>query len=243
MAMKRPVVRPPAALLVLFPALVISGCRFVERYTSGTLEDQLVEAAVARWATVGQPFFDGTPAGRDTVASVSPTGARAWEVAVLPLSGGAPVVWSFEVTRTEVYTAIPGDAFVRWLSDRARELGMRTFLPPDVADALRRGDILAAGDLEIRDGAADRSGRNTEERVAYLTPGAQGERAAWSIQSVSRSANVLLMALKTVVEDMVYRDDRVLTCMGSGTPRGIARSVQLECVGKVLTREFTAKPR
>ena len=100
------------------------------------------------------------------------------------------------------YSLLDGMCRIPQLVGRARELGMRTFLPPEVADALRRGDILAVGDLEIRYGTADRSGRNTEERVAYLTPGAQGERAAWSIQSVSRSANVLLMALKTVVEDM-----------------------------------------
>ncbi|HSG49321.1 MAG TPA: hypothetical protein VLA43_15980, partial [Longimicrobiales bacterium] len=162
--MKRLVAGTSAVPLVPLLVLLISGCELVDRYMSATPEDSLVEAAVARWATPGKTFFDGA-SGSDTVAAVSPTGARAWEVAVLPLSGGAPEVWSFEVTRAEVYPTMPGDAFARWLGDRARELGMQTFLPPEVSDALRRGDILAVGDLEVRYGPAARSGRNTEERV------------------------------------------------------------------------------
>lgn len=239
--MKRLAVRPSAMLLVVLPALALSGCDFVDRFLAAAPEERLVDAAVARWAAPGRPFLDGA-SGRDTVASVSPTGARAWEVAVMPLSGGAPVVWSFEVTRAEVYVTMPGDAFARWLGDRARELGMRTFLPAEVADALRRGDILAVGDVEVRYGTADRSGRNTEERVAYLAPGSQGGPPTWSIQPVSRSGNVLLLALKTVVEDLVYRDDRVISCMGSGTPRSIPRAVQLECVGKAWSQEFAEDP-
>ena len=238
--MKRLSARCSLVLLTPLLGILLSACDFLERYTSGTPEDQLVDAAVGRWATLGRPFFDGA-SGRDTVASVSATGARAWEVAVVPPSGGAPVVWSFEVTRTEVYPVMAGDAFARWLADRARELGMSTFLPAEISEALRQGQIHAVGDVEVRYGLADRTGRNTEERVAFMTPGSAGEGPAWAIQPVSRSANVLLLALKTVVEDMVYRDDRVLSCMGSGTPRGVARSVQLECVGEVWAQEFPAE--
>jgi hypothetical protein len=235
--MKRLCARPSHVLLIPLIALLASGCDLVDRYVSGTPEDRLVDAAVERWASPGSPFFDGA-SGRDTVASVNPTGARAWEVGVLPPSGGVPVVWSFEVVRAEVYAVMPGEAFARWLGERARELGMRTFLPPEVAQALRDGDIRAVGDLEVRYGTADRTGRNTEVRVAYLAPGEAGARPRWRIQPVSRSSNVLLEALQTVVEDMVYRDDRVLSCMGSGTPRGIARAIQLACVGEVWQQEF-----
>ncbi|HKJ01989.1 MAG TPA: hypothetical protein VJ997_06025 [Longimicrobiales bacterium] len=234
--MRHPV-RPYAFLLTPLVALLVSGCSLPDRLLWGSQEERLVDAAVDRWATPGATFLEGV-SGRDTVASVSPIGARAWEVAVLPLSGGAPVVWSFEVTRADVYATVPGDAFVRWLGDHATELGTRTFLPADVADAVRRGDILAVGELQVRYGTVDGSGRTTEERVAYLEPGANGGKATWTIQPVSRSTTVLLQALRTVVGDMVHTDERVLNCMGSPTPRGVPRSIQLECAAKVWTQDF-----
>ena len=220
-----------------FLTMTVAGCDLVERYMAGTPEDQVAEAVVEQWAAPGAPFLEGV-SGRDTVASVSPTGARAWEVAVIPPSGGAPVVWSLEVVRVEVYPTVTGPAFGRYLGDRARELGMRTFLPPEVLSAMAGGDIRGVSDLEVRYGLADRSGRNTEHRVAYLVPGAGGASPTWRIQPVSRSANVLLETLELVTGDMVYRDDRVLSCMGSGSPAGIARTVQLACVGKVWAEEF-----
>ena len=198
-----------------------------------------MEAVLAAWASPGKPFLGGKT-GPDTVAQVTPTGAHAWQVAVIPGSGGAPVVWSFEVTRSEVYRTFPGDAFTRSLWESARSLGMRTFLPTEVTDALRRGDVLAVGDVEVRYGSADRSGRNTESRVVFLTPSSPGPGTSWVLQPASRSAAVLLQALQLVTDDMVQRDDRVLSCMGSGTPKRIPRSVQLECVGKAWAREFEA---
>jgi len=234
----RPARAPLAALAALVAAL--SGCDFVGRYLAGTPEDQLVQAALARWAAPGVPFLDGA-SGRDTVASVSPTGARSWEVAVVPPGGGSPVVWALEVTRVEAYAVFPGEAFGRFLSDRARELGMRTFLPPEILSGMASGAIQGVGDLEVRYGPAQRSGRNSVTRVAYLVSGADGGEPAWRIQDESRSANVLLQSLQTVVEDMIRRDDRVLSCMGSGTPGSVPRSEQLACARKVWTQEFGAE--
>ncbi|GMV04410.1 MAG: hypothetical protein AMXMBFR53_06910 [Gemmatimonadota bacterium] len=228
--------RPNLAALAVVAAL-LAGCDFVGRYLAGTPEDQLAQAALERWASPGTPFLDGA-SGRDTVASVSPTGARSWEVAVVPPEGGAPVVWALEVTRVETYAVFPGEAFGRFLSDRARELGMRTFLPTEVLSRMASGAVLGVGDLEVRYGPAQRGGRNEMARVAYLTPGGDGGETAWRIQDASRSANVLLQALQTVVEDMIRRDDRVLACMGSGTPASVPRAEQLACVRKVWTQEF-----
>lgn len=216
---------------------ILGACDFIARYTGSSKEDQLVQEALARWTAPGAPFLEGA-SGRDTVASVSPTGARSWEVAVVPPSGGTPVVWALEVTRTEVYPTFPGDSFARWLGNQARSLGMSTFLPADITGALQRGQIEAVGDLQVRYGAADRSGRNTLERVAYFGPDDQSAESAWRIQPESRSSAVLLRALKTVWDDMARADDRVLTCMGSADPSSVARSIQLECVAKVLDEEF-----
>ena len=147
-------------------------------------------------------------------------------------------MWALEVARVETYPTFPGPAFSRFLSEQARELGMRTFLPPEVMDQVSSGAILGVGEIEMRFGRAERSGRNTELRVAYLTPGGERSNPAWRIQGVSRSANVLLQALRTVTDDLLRRDDRVLSCMGSPSPVGVSRAVQLACIRKVWTAEF-----
>lgn len=227
-----------ASLAVL--ATGLTGCDLVGRYLAGAPEDQLVEAALEQWASPGAPFLDGV-SGRDTVASVSPTGARAWEVAVIPLGGGSPVVWSLEVTRAETYPVFPGEDFVRFLEGRARELGMRTFIPGEVRSAVTAGRILGVGDLEVRYGLSIRSGRNTDEHVAFLIP-TEGGDPIWRIQGESRSSQVLLNALTLVAGDMINRDDRVLSCMGSGTASGVPRAEQLACIRDVWTQEFGASP-
>lgn len=218
-------------------AVLLAGCDFVARYRAGTPEHQLVQAMLAQWAPLGGFFMEGA-AGRDTVAAVTATGERSWEVAVMPRAGGSPTVWALEVVRVETYPVFPGPAFSSFLSGRARELGMRTFLPPDVMDPVGAGEILGVGEIEVRYGRAERSGRNTELRVAYLTPGADGAPPTWRILGASRSANVLLQALRTVTDDMLNRDDRVLSCMGSPGPGGVSRAVQLACIRKVWTAEF-----
>lgn len=229
----------PSAGMVALAVLLSSGCDFVARYRAGPPEHQLVQAMLAHWAPPGGLFLEGA-AGLDTIAAVTATGERSWEVALMPRAGGGPTVWALEVARVETYPTFPGDAFASFLAARARELGMRTFLPPEVMEAVRSGAILGVGDLEVRYGRAERSGRNTETRVAYLGPHAAGEPPSWRIQSVSRPANVLLQALRTVTDDMLLRDDRVLSCMGSPGPTGVSRTVQLACVRKAWTAEFDA---
>lgn len=228
----------PIARVALILAVVTTApsCDLVRRYVSESPADRLVEAALAEWAAPGGRFLEGV-AGQDTVASVSPTGARSWEVAVIPPSGGVPVVWSLEIPLVEVYPTFPGEAFASWLQERARALGMRTFLPPEVAADLRSGAISAVGNMEIRYGPADRSGRNTQRRTAYLAPTSTG-RLEWRIRPESRSVQVLTEALDLVAEDMLHRDERVLTCMGSASPTNVPRHVQLACLGEVLEQQF-----
>lgn len=230
---RRTVFAAGSALLAVF----LSGCDFVARYRAGTPEHQLAQAALAQWAPEGGFFMEGV-AGRDTVAAVTATGERSWEVALMPRSGGSPSVWALEVVRVETYPTFPGPAFFRFLSEQARELGMRTFLPSEVQDAVSAGTIRGVGEIEVRYGRAERSGRNTELRVAYLTTGGEGADPSWRIQGVSRSANVLLEALRTVTDDLLRHDDRVLSCMGSPSPAGVSRTVQLACIRKVWTDEF-----
>ncbi len=214
-----------------------SGCLMLDRYVSRSPEDALAAEAIGQWATPGAPFLDGV-SGRATVASVSPTGARAWEVAVVPPSGGGPMVWSLEFPEIDIHPVFPGPAFAPWLERRARELGMHDVIPEEVATEVRSGQILAVAEMEVRYGPADRTGRRTEERIAYLAPRTSGNDAEWRIQPVTRSAAALSEALETVTEDLIHRDDRVRRCMGSASPAGVPRSTQLDCVRKVLERQF-----
>lgn len=234
--MKRSPRSTPLVLLCLVAALS-AGCDMVDRYVTKSPRDALAEAALSRWAAPGGPFLEGV-SGRDTVASVSPTGAHAWEVAVVPLSGGAPTVWSLDLPEIEVYRVFSGPDFAPWLERRARELGMRTFIPPEVAGEIRSGQILAVGHVQVRYGPASGSGRNTEDHIAYLVPLTSEEDAQWHMQPVTRSASVLLEALRLVADDMVRKDDRVMTCMRSASPAGVPRDKQLECVGDALKLQF-----
>lgn len=227
----------PAVAGIAVLVLHLSACDLVKRYRAGPPEEHVARAVQERWAAPGRPFLDGL-AGTDTVASVKATGARSWDVAVMPLGGGSPTSWTLEVTRVEVFPTFPGPAFSQQLADRARELGMRTFMPPEVTSELTEGSILSVADVEVRYGRADRSGRNTATRVAYLVPGPEGSDPVWRILGVSRTSNVLVQALRTVTDDMLTKDDRVMSCMGTESPVGVRRAVQLACVRKVWAAEF-----
>ena len=222
-----------AALLALAPA----GCDFVGRYLAETPEDQLVQAVLAQWAAPGKPFLERV-SGRDTVASVTATGSRSWEVAVMPLEGGSPVVWALEVSRVEAFPVFPGEAFGRFLSERVRELDLGTFVPPEMLAGMASGAILEVADVEVRYGLSERGERNTETRVAFLSPGPAGADPVWHIQERSRGSDVLLRALRKVTDDMIQRDDRVLSCMGTGTASGVPRATQLDCIRKAWEQEF-----
>jgi hypothetical protein len=47
-----------------------------------------------------------------------------------------------------------------------------------------------------------------------------------------------MQALQLVVDDLVRRDDRVMTCMRSASPIGVPRDKQLDCVHDVLKQQF-----
>lgn len=225
-------IRRVAALL----AFIAAGCGRMEPYLSDTPADRVVEAALAAWASPGGLFLDGV-ADRDTVAAVTPTSARAWEVAVIPVTGGAPAVWSLEIPRVEVYPVFGGDAFVSWLDDRSRALGFGSSLPGDVVADVRRGNILSVADVEVRYGPSNGSARRTVERVAYRVS-MPGGATQWRIQPDTGSSGALLGALKYVADDLIHRDRDVLSCMGASTAVGVARSTQLRCLSSVLDRRF-----
>jgi hypothetical protein len=227
--------RATHAVLALV-ALAVAGCERVEPYLSDTPADRVAEAALDAWTSPGGVFFDGVP-GDDTVAAVTPTGARAWEVAVVPRAGGSPRVWSLEISRIEVYPVFGGDAFVAWLGDRARSLGFPALLPAEVVAEVRRADVRAVADMEVRYGRADGSGRRTVERVAYLVS-LPGDATEWRVQPESGPAGVLMGALKFVADDLIHRDRDVLDCMGHGSAAGVARATQLRCLSDVLDRRF-----
>lgn len=146
-----------------------------------------------------------------------------------------------EIPEAEVYPVVPNADFASWLESQARDKGLRTFLPPEVTSALKSGQIQAVGRLQVRYGPADRSGRNTDEHIAYLTPVPGSEDVEWQMQPSNRSSAVLLQALQLVVGDMVRTDDRVLSCMGSASPAGVPRARQLKCVGDVFRQQFEKK--
>ena len=54
----------------------------------------------------------------------------------------------------------------------------------------------------------------------------------------SRGADVLVRALRKVTDDMIRRDDRVLSRMSRGTVSGVPRATQLECIRKAWKQEF-----
>ncbi|MGD8320043.1 MAG: hypothetical protein PVJ02_06300 [Gemmatimonadota bacterium] len=234
-------VHPRALLLLCATAVVLCGCDLVTRYMREPPGDRLARAALAHWATPGRPFLEGA-SGHDTVASVNATGARAWEVAVVPPTAGPPSVWSFEVTDVEIYPVFPGEAFTDWLEGRAKALGMHSSLPAELEGALKDGRIEGVGSLAIRYGLADRTARNVQRRMAYLEASGQSGQPGWRIQPASMAASVLRLMLETVADDMVHHDERVQSCMGNPSPREVPRSKQLDCIAQVLEQQFGPDP-
>jgi len=226
---------PPLACLAV--VLAASGCDSVGRYISERPEDRLVEEAVAQWTERGHPFLDDV-SGADTVASVTATGARGWEVAVGPPEGGLPTVWALEIPRAEVYPFLPGNAFATWLDERTRAAGVADGLAPDLAERIRTGDLRAVGDLEVRYGPANRSARTTVERVAYLVPRPYSDETEWHVQPDTSAAGPLAEALRRVVDEMVRTDPQMRGCLGSDVPAEADRSEQLRCYAEMIARRF-----
>lgn len=224
---RRPVTTP---LLLLLLTLSLGGCDLVADFIATPADEQLVEEVLSRWVRPGRQFMEGA-FGSDTVGTVTETGAWAWEATV----GSAG--YAVEVTRAHVYPVYAREEYTRWISRAARALGFRTFVPQDVLSLISSGRIVAVGDLEVKFGDAGGRGRSTWERVAYLRVGESGD-ASWSIQPEARSATVLLVALKTVYDDMMFTDDRVMDCLGSASPGTVARSLVLSCIGEVLESEY-----
>ena len=220
---------PRLTVQALLVTLSLGGCSFVRDFVAGPLDERLAKEAVAHWATPGSPFMDGA-LGQDAVETVAETGEWAWEVTV---AGG---VQALEVAKAEVFPVFPGDDFSTWITTRARELGFRSFIPPDVRSMVTEGRISAVGDLEVKFGPADGGGRSTVERVAYLT--VDGGKKTWAIQAESRTAMVLRDALNVVYSDMILTDDRVMDCLGAVGPGTARRSRALGCIAEALALEF-----
>lgn len=233
--MPEPVRRTPPLLWVV-GALALVGCESVGRYLSESPEDRLVEESVAQWAERGRPFLDGV-SGNDTVASVTPTGTRGWEVAVGPPGGGLPTVWTLEIPRAEVYPLFAGAVFADWLDQQARMLGVPEGLPAYVTSGIRDGEIRAVGDLEVRYGPANGAARTTVERVAYLVPRRFSDATEWHVQPASGPPDVLVDALERVVDHLAQTDPRMRDCLGV-VPLQAARSERIRCYAEVLARRF-----
>jgi len=212
-------------------AVIVSSaaaCDFVESFVGASSEARLAEAALAVFAAPGAPFMEAR-FSRDTVGLVTETGERTWDVTI---PDGAST-WVFEVTRAEVYPVYAGEAFAPWLEQTARGLGLRGFIPPDGKSMIASGSVTALGDLEVAFGPSGGRGRTPIERVALLRAGTDGD--SWSVEGDgNRSARVVRDALKLVYADMLARDERVQTCMGSVDARSVPRATQLECVADAL---------
>ena len=220
-------------LVALLGLVSLTGCDLVTRFMAGSAEERLVTAVVETWAAPGGLFVEGQ-AGRDTVGVVVETGDRSW---LVTLPDATISEWALEVARAEVFTVHGGVDYVEWLTTTARELGMRSFVPPEATGLVQSGSVLALGDLEVRYGRSSRAGRNTVERVVYLHATADGSEE-WRIAPETRAMRVLRDALRTVYDAMIFRDERVHSCMGSVDPRSVPRSTQLECVAEVLEIEY-----
>lgn len=223
-----PRMKLPVLLLLLSPLL--QGCDLIREFLGPSDEEAAVQAALDVWAAPGRPFMAGA-AGRDTVISRVASGDNIWDVTVA--AAPQPRVWVLQMEEPEIFPVVPGEAFSAWLGRRARELGMRAFLPQDVSAALRDGRIRGVAVLRAVYGRADQSGRNSLEAVAYLVP-QPDQDPVWRLQPVSRSTRVLQEALRTTYDDMTFTDDAVMECMGSAGPASVPRRVQLSCVGEVL---------
>jgi hypothetical protein len=221
------------AVCVALLLLATAGCEFIAGFVGGSPADQLAELALESFASPGAPFMEGR-FGTDTIGVRTEMGERSWEVNV---PGARAVTWAFEVTKVEVLPVYGGDAFITWLETTARGLGMRGFIPADAKSMISSGSVVAVGDLAIGFGPSDRRGRTPMERVGLLRADSNGEN--WSIEPEgNRSARVLRDALRLVSADMIARDDRVHSCMGSVEARGVERELQLECVGSAFASDF-----
>lgn len=229
--------RTAARALALAVPLAAAGCDRLDRFVSGTSEDRLVQAAVAQWARRGAPFLDGVT-GRDTIASVSATGARSWEVAIIPAGGGPPETWALEVVRAETWPVFTGERFAGFLEERWARLGAGPALPPATLAALREGAIAGVGSLEVRYGLAHGASRATISRVAYLIPGPGGQRAAWEIQRASGTPELLRDALRAIAGEMVQTDERVRACLGGAGGAGSGSAAARACVQRAWAEEF-----
>lgn len=229
----RPKTAHPERVLTLLAVTSLAGCALVEGFLEGSAEERLVSAAVTIWAEPGRVFVEGA-VGRDTVGTTSETGEHAWLVTV---PDGAVSEWAFEVARAEVFVVHDGAAYSEWLGSTARELGLRSLIPPEATSLVQDGSVVAFGDLEVRYGHADRAGRNTIARVAYLHAAADGSEE-WRIVTETRAMRVIRDALRTVYGDMIVRDQRVHSCMGNVDARSVPRSTQLACVAEALERDY-----
>lgn len=228
------------ATSLILAVLAAGGCDRMERYLAGAPEDRLAQAALDHWTTPGASFLDGV-AGGDTVASVTATGARARQVAIIPLEGGAPTSWSLEVTRVETYPTYSGPAFTRYLAERGRVLGLPTPIPGEILSRMADGSILGGGEVEVRYGPSARSARATVSRVAFLVPGVSGGPPIWVIQDAAGPGDVFLDVLRKVAEDMMEGDERVRACAGDVRPVDVPRATLLACVRKVWEEEFGSR--
>lgn len=138
-----PHTRIPAAPAVLLLLLAAGSCELVGGYMAGPPEEQLAEAAVEQLAPPGGAFLEGR-FRPDTVGTVTSTGERFWDVTVPE----ADETWILHITRVEVLPVQDGDDFIRWINNRARELGYRTFVPPEAVEAVRSGRVRAVGDVD-----------------------------------------------------------------------------------------------
>ena len=226
--------RALGALLAVFATL--PGCEAAVRAFSDSPEERLVSAVLEAWAEPGRPFLGGEFSG-DTVGRRTENGDGTWSVSI-PDAG---IAYSFEVLRADLYRVFPGREFARWLANRARELGMRSFLPTEARSLLASGRLRALGDVEVQYGRADRSGRSTLSRIAYLRgtyPESGVGDDSWRMEVEGREARVLLEALRTVYDAMIFADERVHQCMGNVDVTAVERWVQLRCVGDVLAVEW-----
>jgi hypothetical protein len=225
--------------LVLGTTAFLPSCQLIQSYTQKTPEQKLVDALQAAWATPGNPFLEGV-VGSDTIATVTSAGTRSWDVTIPdPNALGGSEKWTLDITRAQILPVRAGDAYAKWLGTRARELGLRTFLPLEVTTLLSSGRVLAVGDVEARFGKTGRVGRSTVDRVAYLEPGStKDEQAHWVLQPNDRPPIMLRDALHKVYDDMIANDDRVLTCLGVADRSAAPHPLQRKCIAKALEHRF-----
>ncbi len=225
--------------LVVAALATLSSCSSPSNVVMKPPEEQLVDAIETAWASPGIPFLEGI-ASLDTISKVDATGPRSWAVTVPdPTALGGADHWTLDLTRVQVLPVDSGSAFVQWLGTRARRLGPRLYLPAAVTGLLGAGRLLAVGDVEASFGRADRAGRSTVRRVAYLERAASPkEPPHWVVQPEDRSSIVLREVLDTVYDHMLDSDQQVMTCMGEAEADAAHDVTERNCITAALTRRF-----